>query len=54
MSSRPGARRWRLVDRLGEQVIRELLHAGRAGATTRVLADRYAISTSSVKRIIKR
>jgi DNA invertase Pin-like site-specific DNA recombinase len=46
--------RWRLVDRLGEQVIRELIADGRAGATKRELVERYGISLSSVKRILKR
>jgi hypothetical protein len=44
----PGRRRWRVVDRLGEQVIRELLTARHAGATKPALAKRYGISLSSV------
>jgi hypothetical protein len=46
-------RRWRLVDRLGEQVIRELLTESRAGTPQRELAERYGISVSSVKRILR-
>jgi DNA invertase Pin-like site-specific DNA recombinase len=47
-------RRWRLVDRLGEQIIREILTHRQSGLTKRALADRYNISVSSVKRILKR
>lgn len=50
----PAPRRWRLVDRLGEQIIRDLLRDGRAGATQRALAERYGISLSSVKRIVRK
>jgi len=47
-------RRWRLVDRLGEQIIREILAQRQSGLAKRALADRYNISLSSVKRILKR
>jgi hypothetical protein len=40
-------RRWRLVDRLGEQIIRELLTDSRAGTPQRELAERYGISVST-------
>jgi hypothetical protein len=46
-------RRWRLVDRLGQQVIRQLLADRRAGATKRELVERYGISMGSVKRILR-
>ena len=46
-------RRWRLVDRLGEQIICELLTDSRAGTPQRELAERYGISVSSVKRILR-
>jgi hypothetical protein len=46
-------RRWRLVDRLGEQIIRELLTDSRAGTPQRELAERYGISVISVKRILR-
>jgi hypothetical protein len=49
----PG-QRWRLIDRLGEQIIRDLLRDRRAGTTHRALADRYVISLSSVKRVLRR
>lgn len=52
-ASSSAPRRWRLVDRLGEQVIRKLLADRRAGATKRELIERYGISRSSVKRILK-
>jgi hypothetical protein len=50
----PPPRRWRLVDRLGEQSICDLLRDRHAGATKRALAERYGISFSSVKRILRR
>ena len=46
-------RRWRLVDRLGEQITRELLTDSRSGTPQRELAERYGISVSSVKRILR-
>ena len=53
-ASPPSARRrWRLADRLGEQTIRELLTDSRAGTPQRELAERYGISVSSVKRILR-
>ncbi|MEP6527555.1 MAG: hypothetical protein ABJA86_10355 [Nocardioidaceae bacterium] len=45
--------RWRLIDRLGKQIIQEVLHDSHSGATQRSLAERYSISLSSVKRILK-
>ena len=45
----PSPRRWRLVDRLGEQIIRDLWQTGGQGASKRMLADRYGISASGVK-----
>jgi len=46
-------RHWRLVDRLGERVILDLVHERRRGTTQRTLAARYGISLSSVKRILR-
>ena len=46
-------RRWRVVDRLGEQVIDELLEGRRRGLTMKALAERYGISLSSVKRVTR-
>jgi len=43
----------RVVDRLGEATVRELVEARRAGAKLRELGDRYGISESSVKRLIR-
>jgi hypothetical protein len=43
-----------VMDRLGHQVISELLADRHAGATKPALAARYGISVSSVKRILKR
>lgn len=42
-----------VVDRLGEARVRELIAARRAGAKLRDLVDRYGISESSVKRLIR-
>jgi hypothetical protein len=50
----PQRQRWRLVDRLGEQTIQDLLKDRRAGTTQRRLAERYGISLSSVKRVLRR
>jgi hypothetical protein len=47
------ARHWRIVDRLGEEVARELRRDSRAGTPQRKLAERYGISVSSVKRILR-
>ena len=49
----PSARRWRLIDRLGEKIILDLLADSRAGATKQVLVERYSISMSSVKRLLR-
>lgn len=43
-----------MIDRLGEQIIHDLLRDGRAGATKPILARRYGVNLSSVKRILKR
>jgi DNA invertase Pin-like site-specific DNA recombinase len=47
------ARHWRIVDRLGEEVVRKLLRDSRTGTPQRELAERYGISVSSVKRILR-
>jgi hypothetical protein len=44
----------RVVDRLGEQAVRELIEAFHAGTPTWRLAERYGISLSSVKRLLRR
>jgi len=46
-------RRWRLVDRLGEHIILQLLQDRRGGLTKQALADRYDVSLSSIKRILR-
>lgn len=43
----------RVVDRLGEEVVQEMIEERQAGAELRELAARYGISVSSVKRILK-
>ena len=44
----------RVVDRLGEDVVREMIEARAAGLKLREVAERYGISESSVKRILSR
>lgn len=46
-------RRWRLVDRLGEQVIHQLLADSRSGMSKPALVTRYGISRNSVKRLLR-
>ncbi len=49
----PALRRWRLVDRIGADAIHKLAADADSGTTKRELAERYGISLSSVKRILK-
>lgn len=43
-----------MLDRLGEQAVRELIEERQAGMELRELAARYRISLSSVKRLLGR
>jgi hypothetical protein len=43
----------RVVDRLGEETVRELVEAWRAGAKLRELVVRYEVSESSLKRLLR-
>ena len=43
----------RVVARLGEESVRELVNAQRAGATLRELIARYEVSESSLKRLLR-
>jgi hypothetical protein len=43
----------RVVDRLGDEAVRELVEARRAGAKLRDLVERYEISESSLKRLLR-
>ena len=43
----------RVADRLGEATVRQLIEDRRAGAKLRELVDRYGISESSVKRLLR-
>jgi hypothetical protein len=52
-SPRRTRRPWQLVDRLGEQLIHELLRNSRAGTNQRRLAEKSGISESSVKRLLR-
>jgi transposase len=40
--------------RLGEQIILEIVRSSHTGTTHRALAERYGISLSSVKRVLRR
>jgi hypothetical protein len=44
---------WRVVDRLGEETVRELVEAFQAGTPKWRLAAEYEISLSSVKRLVR-
>jgi len=46
-------RRWRVADRLGSQVVGQLLADNKSGMTKPALALRYGISLSSVKRMVQ-
>jgi DNA-binding NarL/FixJ family response regulator len=46
--------RQRVMDRLGEVGLSRLVSEVRAGATNRELAERYAVSESTVKRILRK
>jgi DNA invertase Pin-like site-specific DNA recombinase len=43
----------RVVDRLGEDAVRELIEARRAGMKLKDVARQYGISESSVKRVTR-
>ena len=43
----------RVVDRLGEETVREMIEARRAGAKLRELVERYGVSGSSLKRLFR-
>jgi hypothetical protein len=43
----------RVVDRLGEETVRELIEARRAGAKLGELVERYEVSESSLKRLLR-
>jgi phytoene/squalene synthetase len=43
----------RVVDRLGEDAVLEMIEARRVGAKLRELVERYEVSESSLKRLIR-
>jgi DNA-directed RNA polymerase specialized sigma24 family protein len=45
---------WRVTDRLAADGLREVVTCYRAGMTARELAEKFSISPSSVKRILRR
>lgn len=47
-------REWRVSDRLGETELQQLVTDVRSGIPKRRLVERYGISESSVKRVIRR
>jgi hypothetical protein len=47
------SREWRVSDRLGEPDMTALVAVFEAGTVKRRLAEQYAISESSVKRLIR-
>jgi hypothetical protein len=52
----PGLRRrwWAMRDRLDEETCRQLIEDRQAGMTQKALAYKYAISLSSVQRLLRR
>jgi hypothetical protein len=48
-----GRRPWPVTKRLGEQAIQALLHDRHSGVILHELSERYGISVSSVKRILR-
>jgi FixJ family two-component response regulator len=53
MRSTLSHRQWRVGDRLSGADTEQLIAAFRAGTPKRMLAERYGISESSVKRLIR-
>jgi DNA-directed RNA polymerase specialized sigma24 family protein len=49
-----GSRRWAVADRLAADCIQAVVDGYRAGRTARELAERFKISTTSVKRLVRR
>lgn len=43
----------RVVDRLGVDVVRDIVEARRAGTKLRVVAEQYGVSESTVKRLLR-
>jgi Mor family transcriptional regulator len=43
----------RVADRLGEEAVHEMIEARRAGAKLRELVERYQVSESSLKRLLR-
>jgi len=43
----------RVIDHLGEETARELIEARRVGAKPRELVERYEVSESSLKRLLR-
>lgn len=50
---RRAVRTWSMGDRLGEERIREIVERFRDGATKQELADKFSVSLSSIKRILR-
>jgi DNA invertase Pin-like site-specific DNA recombinase len=44
---------WRVADRLSPADVGTLIESYRAGSTARLLAERYSVSTATVKRLLR-
>jgi DNA-directed RNA polymerase specialized sigma24 family protein len=49
-----GSRPWAIADRLAADDVQAVVDGYRAGRTARELAEKFKISTSSVKRLVRR
>jgi transcriptional regulator of aromatic amino acid metabolism len=49
--NQPGV--WRVTDRLSPSDIQVLVESYRTGSTAKVLAERYSVSTTTVKRLLR-
>ena len=49
----PSTRRWAVANRLAADGLRKVVECYRAGMTARELAQKFSISDSSVKRILR-
>lgn len=44
---------WRVIDRLSPSDVDTLIQSYQAGRTARLLAERYSVSTATVKRLLR-
>jgi hypothetical protein len=50
----PARQRWRIVDRLGDGALSEIRRSFATGTPKSVLAKRYEVSLTTVKRLLRR